>query len=38
MMARRHYALPAWMGFVLASLGLLVLVASFFLLPLDVVP
>ena len=38
MMARRLHALPAWMGFMLAILGLLVLVASFFLPPLDVVP
>jgi len=30
--------LPAWTGSLLAALGLLVLVASFFLLPLDVVP
>ncbi len=38
MMARRLHALPAWTGFMLAILGLLVLVASFFLPPLDVVP
>ena len=38
MMARRLHALPAWTGFMLAVLGLLVLVASFFLPPLYVVP
>jgi hypothetical protein len=35
---RRRRVFLAWMGFVLAILGLLVLVVSFFLLPLDVVP
>ena len=34
----RRRVFLAWMGFMLSILGLLVLVASFFLLPLDVVP
>ena len=38
MMARRLHALSAWMGFMLATLGLLVLVVSFFLPPLFVAP
>jgi hypothetical protein len=38
MIARRLRVLPVWIGSLLAILGLLVLVVSFFLLPLDVVP
>ena len=34
----RRRVFLAWMGFMLAALGLLVLVVSFFLLPLDAVP
>ena len=38
MEVRQQRVLPAWTGFSLAVLGLLVLAVSFFLLPLDVVP